>query len=177
MQEKLQISRRRGIYDYTSPNNHIQLYGAYPGFVNPRYDPGDLERMPSRIHSEEVFDLAGLETSLAFEGLYAWTSARETSGNEPRDSIFSWPPNFVADAQYRAGSSDYPFPRTAVDDQKFVTLMRAEGFETLPRNLATRIQVGGLTPWDAKRHPSAALKNMCKVSSEINDRQTIVNNE
>jgi ParB family chromosome partitioning protein len=33
--------------------------------------------------------------------------------------------------------------RKLLDDQNFVTLMRAEGFETLPRNLATRIQVGG----------------------------------
>ena len=33
--------------------------------------------------------------------------------------------------------------RTLLDDENFVTLMRAEGFETLPRNLATRIEVGG----------------------------------
>jgi ParB family transcriptional regulator, chromosome partitioning protein len=33
--------------------------------------------------------------------------------------------------------------RTLLDDENFVTLMRAEGFDTLPRNLATRIEVGG----------------------------------
>jgi ParB family chromosome partitioning protein len=33
--------------------------------------------------------------------------------------------------------------RTLLDDENFVTLMRAEGFDTLPRNLATRIEAGG----------------------------------
>ena len=33
--------------------------------------------------------------------------------------------------------------RTLLDDENFVTLMRAEGCDTLPRNLATRIEVGG----------------------------------
>jgi ParB family chromosome partitioning protein len=33
--------------------------------------------------------------------------------------------------------------RKLFDDENFVTLMRAEGLDTLPRNLATRIQVGG----------------------------------
>jgi ParB family chromosome partitioning protein len=33
--------------------------------------------------------------------------------------------------------------RTLLNDENFVTLMRAEGFDTLPRNLATRIEVGG----------------------------------
>jgi len=32
--------------------------------------------------------------------------------------------------------------RKLLDDENFVTLMRAEGLDTLPRNLATRIQVG-----------------------------------
>jgi ParB family transcriptional regulator, chromosome partitioning protein len=31
--------------------------------------------------------------------------------------------------------------RTLLDDENFVTLMRAEGFDTLPRNLATRVEV------------------------------------
>jgi ParB family chromosome partitioning protein len=33
--------------------------------------------------------------------------------------------------------------RKLLDDENFVTLMRAEGLDTLPQNLATRIQVGG----------------------------------
>ena len=32
--------------------------------------------------------------------------------------------------------------RKLLDDENFVTLMRAEGFDTIPKNLATRIQVG-----------------------------------
>jgi ParB family chromosome partitioning protein len=33
--------------------------------------------------------------------------------------------------------------RKLLGDESFVTLMRAEGLDTLPRNLATRIQIGG----------------------------------
>ena len=33
--------------------------------------------------------------------------------------------------------------RKLLDDENFVTLMRAEGFDTIPQSLATRIQVGG----------------------------------
>jgi len=33
--------------------------------------------------------------------------------------------------------------RKLLNDENFVTLMRAEGFDTIPKNLATRIQVGG----------------------------------
>jgi ParB family chromosome partitioning protein len=33
--------------------------------------------------------------------------------------------------------------RKLLDDENFVTLMRAEAIDTLPQNLATRIQVGG----------------------------------
>jgi len=32
--------------------------------------------------------------------------------------------------------------RKLLNDENFVTLMRAEGFDTIPKNLATRIQVG-----------------------------------
>jgi ParB family transcriptional regulator, chromosome partitioning protein len=33
--------------------------------------------------------------------------------------------------------------RKLLDDENFVTLMRAEGLDTIPRNLATRVQAGG----------------------------------
>jgi ParB family chromosome partitioning protein len=32
--------------------------------------------------------------------------------------------------------------RTLFVDENFVTLLRAEGLDTLPRNLATRIEIG-----------------------------------
>ena len=33
--------------------------------------------------------------------------------------------------------------RKLLADENFVTLLRAEGLDTLPRNLAARIEVGG----------------------------------